>query len=361
MPLLQFLALLAMSHLSLLLLFSVFSATHALTLPSDVSALQSFKASIKPSSVSPWSCLASWNFSTDPCSVPRRTHFTCGISCSADSTRVISITLDPAGYAGALSPAIGKLTQLTVLDLSDNSFSGYVPSALSSLSNLQILTLRSNSFSGPLPQAITAIKTRSQEQFSIWVSPEIVLRRFNSIGSSRTQRKRLHGANTKLVLPPPFPATGQFSQQQLHRSRDLETHRQRPCRRRSGLQPDQRLRSHEFLSLPSPLITLASLQPVAWPNSAGLQQEGDPKETIPGRELLERKSACGILLRVVGGIGELGGQLPTELSDIVSAVPTITETQLYLQASLRRKTKVIVREICQHNICILESSYFYVF
>ena len=159
MPLLQFLALLAMSHLSLLLLFSVFSATHALTLPSDVSALQSFKASIKPSSVSPWSCLASWNFSTDPCSVPRRTHFTCGISCSADSTRVISITLDPAGYAGALSPAIAKLTQLTVLDLSDNSFSGYVPSALSSLSNLQILTLRSNSFSGPLPQAITAIKS----------------------------------------------------------------------------------------------------------------------------------------------------------------------------------------------------------
>lgn len=148
-----------MSPTFLFSLFCVFSAARALTLPSDVSALQSFKASLKPSSISPWSCLASWNFSTDPCSVPHRTHFTCGLSCSADSTRVVAITLDPAGYAGALSPAISKLTQLTVLDLSDNSFSGYVPSALSSLSNLQILTLRSNSFSGPLPQAITAMKS----------------------------------------------------------------------------------------------------------------------------------------------------------------------------------------------------------
>ena len=153
-----------MAYFSLLLLllfsFSFLSAaTHALTLPSDVSALQSFKASIKPSSVSPWSCLAFWNFSTDPCSLPRRDHFTCGLSCSADSTRVIAITLDPAGYAGALSPAISKLTQLTVLDLSDNFFSGHLPTAISSLSNLQILTLRSNSFSGPLPQAITTMKS----------------------------------------------------------------------------------------------------------------------------------------------------------------------------------------------------------
>jgi Leucine-rich repeat (LRR) protein len=131
----------------------------ALTSPTDISALKAFKASIKPSSILPWTCLASWNFNTDPCAFPRRTHFTCGLTCSADSTRITQLVLDPAGYSGTLTPLISRLSQLTTLDLSDNSFYGAIPPSISSLSNLQTLTLRSNSFSGSVPSSITTLKS----------------------------------------------------------------------------------------------------------------------------------------------------------------------------------------------------------
>ncbi|KAK7269871.1 hypothetical protein RIF29_22651 [Crotalaria pallida] len=129
----------------------------AATSSSEISALKAFKSSIKPSSVPPFSCLGSWNFTIDPCSFPRRTYFTCGLTCTPDSTHITQITLDPAGYSGTLTPLLSQLTHLTTLDLSDNSFYGPIPSSLSSLHDLQTLTLRSNSFSGSIPPSITAL------------------------------------------------------------------------------------------------------------------------------------------------------------------------------------------------------------
>ncbi|KAJ4876821.1 Leucine-rich repeat (LRR) family protein [Raphanus sativus] len=143
------------------LLFTLFIfSTDALTSPSDVSALKAFKAAVKPNSIPPWSCLASWDFTaSDPCATPRRTHFTCGITCSPDSTRVTQLTLDPVGYTGRLTPLISGLTQLLTLDLADNNFYGLIPSSISSLITLQTLTLRSNSFSGSLPESITRLNS----------------------------------------------------------------------------------------------------------------------------------------------------------------------------------------------------------
>ncbi|EEF43615.1 probable LRR receptor-like serine/threonine-protein kinase At4g36180 [Ricinus communis] len=130
------------------------------TSPQDISALKAFKSSIKPSSIPSWSCLASWDFTlADPCLLPRRSHFTCGVTCSSDATRVTQLTLDPVGYSGQLTPLISQLTNLTILDLSDNNFFGSVPSSISSLINLQTLTLRFNSFSGSLPISITNLKS----------------------------------------------------------------------------------------------------------------------------------------------------------------------------------------------------------
>ncbi|MBA0727340.1 hypothetical protein Golax_000337 [Gossypium laxum] len=144
----------------LLLLLLHFSLSQGLTFPQDISALKAFKASIKPTSIPSWSCLASWDFAAaDPCALPRRTHFTCGIICSIDSTRVTQITLDPAGYSGQLTPLLSQLTQLTILDLSDNSFFGSIPSSISSLRSLQTLILKSNSFSGSIPDSVTTLKS----------------------------------------------------------------------------------------------------------------------------------------------------------------------------------------------------------
>ncbi|OMO74009.1 hypothetical protein CCACVL1_17014 [Corchorus capsularis] len=145
--------------LLLLLLLLYVSLAQALTSPQDISALKAFKASIKPSSIPSWSCLASWDFSVDPCAIPRRTHFTCAVTCSPDATRVTQITLDPAGYSGQLTPLVSQLTQLITLDLSDNNFFGPIPSSISSLQSLQSLTLKSNSFSGSIPDSVTTLKS----------------------------------------------------------------------------------------------------------------------------------------------------------------------------------------------------------
>ncbi|KFK40008.1 hypothetical protein AALP_AA3G318100 [Arabis alpina] len=148
-----------LSIISILPLLFLFT-TDALTSQSDISALKAFKAAIKPNSIPQWSCLASWDFTTsDPCTSPRRTHFTCGITCSSDSTRVTQLTLDPAGYSGHLTPLISSLTQLLTLDLADNNFSGQIPSSLSSLLNLKTLILRSNLFSGSIPDSLTHLNS----------------------------------------------------------------------------------------------------------------------------------------------------------------------------------------------------------
>lgn len=138
----------------------------SLTSSSDIQALKAFKASIKPSSIPPSSCISSWNFTVDPCSLPRRIYFLCGFTCTTDSKHINQITLDPATYSGTLTPLVSHLTQLITLDLSDNNFFGSIPSSISSLSNLKTLTLRSNFFSGSIPLSITKLKSLESIDFS---------------------------------------------------------------------------------------------------------------------------------------------------------------------------------------------------
>lgn len=123
----------------------------------DVEALRAFKSAIEPTSIPPNSCIATWNFSTDPCTIPRTYHFTCGVTCSGG--RIIQLTLDSQGYAGKLTPLISHLTQLITLDLTDNGFYGPIPASISSLSNLKSLILRLNSFSGAIPASIAALRS----------------------------------------------------------------------------------------------------------------------------------------------------------------------------------------------------------
>ncbi|CAH1435007.1 unnamed protein product [Lactuca virosa] len=139
----------------ILLLLSTDATTT--TLDSDVSALKAIKAAIDPTTIPSYSCLASWNFTSDPCSYHHVDHFLCGLSCSGN--RVTQLTFDRAGYVGTLSPLVSKLTQLITIDISDNKFSGPIPSSLFSLPNLQTLNLRSNSFSGTIPSDISNLKS----------------------------------------------------------------------------------------------------------------------------------------------------------------------------------------------------------
>ncbi|KAI3664316.1 hypothetical protein L1987_89945 [Smallanthus sonchifolius] len=127
------------------------------TLSSDITALKAIKSAINPTTIPSYSCLSSWNFTSDPCSNPHITHFLCALSCS--NNRVTQLTFDRAGYAGTLSPLVSQLTQLITIDLSDNKLSAPIPTSLFSLPNLQTLNLRSNSFSGTIPPTISTLKS----------------------------------------------------------------------------------------------------------------------------------------------------------------------------------------------------------
>lgn len=107
----------------------------------DISTLE---ASVKPSSIQPWSF--SQPHGTSP---PAPVHH-----------------LDPDGHSSQLTPLISQLTSLTILDHVDNNFYGLILSSISSLIHLQTLTLHSDSFSGVVPNSITNLKSLEFVDFS---------------------------------------------------------------------------------------------------------------------------------------------------------------------------------------------------
>ncbi|CAL4977869.1 unnamed protein product [Urochloa decumbens] len=97
--------------------------------------------------------LASWNGSSSSGEFCSWEGVTCG---ARHRRRVVALRLPSHGLAGVLSPAIGNLSFLRVLDLSYNSFAGEIPSAIGRLRRLQSLNLSSNAFTGDLPANLTS-------------------------------------------------------------------------------------------------------------------------------------------------------------------------------------------------------------
>ncbi|KAM3317705.1 hypothetical protein ACQJBY_035421 [Aegilops geniculata] len=118
----------------------------ALVSAGDEAALLAFKAQL-----SHGGSLASWNSSsTGFCSWE-------GVTCNhRRPARVVELRLSGAGLTGALSPAIGNLTFLRMLDLGVNSLYGDIPASLGRLRRLRWLYLGKNSFSGTLPANLSS-------------------------------------------------------------------------------------------------------------------------------------------------------------------------------------------------------------
>ncbi|XP_057961675.1 receptor-like protein 53 [Malania oleifera] len=149
---------------SLFLLVSVaqlfFPAVDSKTYWEDIEALKELKNGLDRGSVSPGSCLSSWNFTVDPCDNLFGERFTCGFRCDvvvSGTSRVTELSLDQAGYAGNLTSAALNLPYLETLDLSGNYFAGSIPDSLPNLTRLRRLGLSTNSFSGEIPASIGSL------------------------------------------------------------------------------------------------------------------------------------------------------------------------------------------------------------
>ncbi|CAN0924035.1 Probable LRR receptor-like serine/threonine-protein kinase At3g47570 [Linum grandiflorum] len=112
----------------------------------DRLALLSFKSMITND---PSGALSSWNDSVPFC----RWY---GVSCSKRHlSKVSALLLPDQELAGSISPHIGNLSFLKVLNLSHNMFVGGIPHEIGRLRRLQKLVLRNNSLGGEIPPNIS--------------------------------------------------------------------------------------------------------------------------------------------------------------------------------------------------------------
>uniref|UniRef100_A0ACD5TRC7 Uncharacterized protein n=1 Tax=Avena sativa TaxID=4498 RepID=A0ACD5TRC7_AVESA len=118
---------------------------------SDEAALLAFKAGLSNSSA-----LVSWNGSIGFCSWE-------GVRCSRSRpAQVVGLSLPFLGLTGAISPAIGNLTFLQILNMSSNKLYGEIPPSIGRLRRLQTLDMGSNLLLGMFPANLsfcTSLKT----------------------------------------------------------------------------------------------------------------------------------------------------------------------------------------------------------
>ncbi|GLJ20705.1 hypothetical protein SUGI_0377160 [Cryptomeria japonica] len=134
-----------MMLLPLLLFFSALPALIAESSNySDREALIGFKAAL---SFDPFNSLLDWSLG----------HIFCnwtGVTCSPPPQRVVSLNLTGMGLFGPISPLLGNLSFLTVLDLYNNSFQGHIPYQIGNLFRLTALRLSRNNLEGPIPSSL---------------------------------------------------------------------------------------------------------------------------------------------------------------------------------------------------------------
>eukprot|EP00899_Mesostigma_viride_P007069 jgi/Mesvir1/16363/Mv18111-RA.1 len=94
--------------------------------------------------------LDDWVEGSDPCAAGWT-----GVTCT-DGT-VTGLSLSGLGLAGTLSPLLGTLRGLLVLELDGNSFSGTLPEELANLVDAQLIDLRGNQLSGVIPLAFNRL------------------------------------------------------------------------------------------------------------------------------------------------------------------------------------------------------------
>ncbi|OVA02673.1 Protein kinase domain [Macleaya cordata] len=78
-----------------------------------------------------------------------------GITCSPKHQRVTELFLQSQAMVGTLSPYIGNLTFLRLINLQNNSFHGEIPQEIGRLFRLQHLYLSNNSFIGKIPASLS--------------------------------------------------------------------------------------------------------------------------------------------------------------------------------------------------------------
>ncbi|KAL5703703.1 non-specific serine/threonine protein kinase [Ranunculus cassubicifolius] len=118
----------------------------------DRQALLAFKNGITQD---PHNVMSSWNHSTHFCEW-------FGVTCSLRHQRVVTLDLGNHELVGTVSPSLGNLSFLQVLNLSSNNYHGEIPQEFGRLSRLHHLDLSINSFGGKIPLNLSKCENLSR-------------------------------------------------------------------------------------------------------------------------------------------------------------------------------------------------------
>ncbi|GLJ20676.1 hypothetical protein SUGI_0376690 [Cryptomeria japonica] len=152
-----------MMLLPLLLFFSALPALIAESSNySDRETLTGFKAAL---SFDPYNSLLDWSPGNIFCNWT-------GATCSPPPQRVVSLNLTGMGLLGPISPLLGNLSFLRVLDLYNKSFQGHIPyqfgrilESFGQLGRLGLLSISENILSGSIPENLIFIATNCQGKY----------------------------------------------------------------------------------------------------------------------------------------------------------------------------------------------------
>ncbi|KEH19597.1 LRR receptor-like kinase [Medicago truncatula] len=120
-------------------------ASNTKNITTDKYALLAFKSLITSD---PYDILANnWSTSSPICSWV-------GVTCDERHNRVYGLNLTNMNLRGTISPSIGNMSFLVILDLHNNSFGGQMPKEICWLRRLKFLRFSMNKFVGEIPAAL---------------------------------------------------------------------------------------------------------------------------------------------------------------------------------------------------------------
>ena len=89
-----------------------------------------------------------------------------GVKVGGSSRRVIHLALNQKGLTGNIPAALGRLSHLTILQLSDNELWGPIPAELGRLSGLELIVLSENELNGEIPPELGGLASVSHLSLS---------------------------------------------------------------------------------------------------------------------------------------------------------------------------------------------------